>query len=137
MPHAGDGGWRAAGVDHQAALLNAPLFAAVRASGDTRSAWSPFTISGEGAKGVMIAAMKRAEDDDDARLILCLVETHGGACDLRIDWTLPARAVETLNLLEQPMPSSGMQHDAGTRRTGLTLRPFQIITLAIALDRRR
>jgi alpha-mannosidase len=135
MPHAGAGGWREAGVDHQAALLNAPLFAAARGVVGMDARWSPFHMTGEGARGVTIAALKPAHDPGDARLILRLVETHGGACVFHLDWTLPVRTIAAVNLLEQPLLMEGMRHDASNHRTSITLKPFQILTLAITLDR--
>lgn len=135
MPHAGSGGWRAAGVDRQAALLNAPLFVADRSAGGAQESWSPFRMTGDGAEGVTIAALKPTHDSADARLILRLVETHGGSCAMSLDWTLPVRSVASVNLLEQPLLIDGIQHDAHNRRTAIALKPFQILTLAITLDR--
>lgn len=133
MPHAG--GWREAGVDHQAALLNTPLFVAAGGVGDIDAHWSPFRMSGDGARGVNIAALKPAHDPSDARIILRLIETHGGSCVIDLDWTLPVRSIASVNLLEQPLLSDGVQHNASRRRTSIALKPFQILTLAITLDR--
>jgi alpha-mannosidase len=134
MPHRGAGDWRAAGVDRQAALLNAPLFARPGAHGEPLRSWSPFTITGYGANAVTIAALKRAEAAKDDRLILRLVESHGGRNAIDIQWHLPIRDVVPVDLLEQPRRERCVQHDGGARRTSIALRPFQIVTLAITLD---
>ncbi|MHC4579794.1 MAG: alpha-mannosidase, partial [Planctomycetota bacterium] len=81
MLHAGN--WRAAGVDREAHALNAPLRALPLAPGRAGTLprrWAPFEIGGEGSAGVVVSAVKRAEADD--RLIVRLVETHGGRAEL-------------------------------------------------------
>ena len=64
------------------------------------------------------------------RLILRLVETHGGRAEIEIDWRLPVAAVVTVDLLERAVEVEGFTHDVGERRTTVKLRPFQILTLA-------
>ncbi len=134
MPHTGSGGWREAGVDHQAALLNAPLFATRAAPSGNNAPWAPFTVHGNGARSVMIAALKRAEALDDHRLIIRMVESHGGHAAIHIDWHLPVRDAATVDLLEQPRTEHGVAHDPRSNRTSITLKPFQIITLAITRE---
>ena len=129
MIHNGD--WRAAGVDRQAEALNMPLVArslAPNQHGRLGESWAPFTLCAAGAASPVISAVKRAEDDD--RLILRLVETHGGRGQAAIDWNLPVASVQCVDILEQPMELTGYQHDASARRTLVPLRPFQIVTLA-------
>ena len=129
MPH--DGDWRRAGVDRQAERLNAPLFAMplpTGRSGTFRRAFAPFTITAKGAPGIVVSAVKPAEQDD--RIIVRLVETHGGAGRATIDWALPVTDVESVDLLERPAENSPLHHDRETRRTTLRLRPFEIHTLA-------
>ncbi len=129
MPHAGD--WRAAGVDREAEALNAPLWAVplpAEQTGRFSGAWAPFTLETQGAAGVQVSALKRGEDDE--RLILRLVETHGGAGRVSIGWNLPATGVEPLDLLERPTVMTGFEHDARKGSTALEVRPFQIVTLA-------
>jgi alpha-mannosidase len=133
MPHNGD--WRAAGVDRQAEALNEPLL--VRAlpvdqSGPVKGHWSPLTLHVQGAAGISVSAIKRAEADD--RLIVRLVETHGGSGEVTLDWHLPVGAVECFDLLERPMAAVGFAHDASKRRTTIHFGPFQIITLAAQRD---
>jgi alpha-mannosidase len=134
MPH--DGNWRAAGVDRQAEALNMPLLARPlppdqRGSITTR--WAPFAISAAGAAGVEIAAVKQAEDD--AHLIIRLIETHGGRGRAAIDWNLPVAGVQSVDLLERPLAIDGFRHAQDAKRTAFELRPFQIVTLAARLAR--
>ena len=75
-----------------------------------------------------LSAVKRAEDDD--RLIVRLAETHGGHGRATIDWALPVRTVEVVDLLERALAMDGFAHDAAQRRTTMNIRPFQIVTLA-------
>lgn len=132
MPHAGE--WREVGVDRQAALLNAPLILRalpVNQRGTTRHAFSPFDLSAQGPIGVTVAALKRAEETVDDRLILRLVETHGGRGEVAIDWRFPVNDVTVVDLLERPTHEPGITHDCNAHRTTFGLRPFQIVTLAI------
>jgi alpha-mannosidase len=127
-----DGDWRAAGVDHEAEALNSPLWAIPLPTGQRgplQKEWAPFGFDIDGAAGVAVSAVKRAEDDD--RLVVRLVETHGGCGQATITWNLPVRAVEVVNLLERPLAADGFVHDAAQRRSTLALRPFQIVTLAL------
>jgi alpha-mannosidase len=132
MVHGGD--WRAAGVDREAEALNAPMWALPLPAGQRgpiQKEWAPFEIHTEGAAGVAVSALKRAEDDD--RLILRLVETHGGRGQATITWNLPVKRVEAVNLLEHPLALEGFAHDVTERRSTLALRPFQIVTLMAEL----
>ncbi|MBU0640106.1 MAG: hypothetical protein KKB50_14670 [Planctomycetes bacterium] len=133
MPHAGD--WRAAGVARQAAALNLPMLARPLAPGQRgllRNSWAPFALHVEGAIGVMIPALKRAEGDN--RLIVRLVETHGGQGRIALAWNLPVAKVECVDLLECPVKLPDFAHKASAERTVLTLHPFQIVTLAAHLS---
>ncbi len=126
MPHAGD--WRAAGVDREAEALNAPMFFEnISAGGSER--WQPFTIDCGTHVGIEIVAAKRAEADD--RLILRLVETHGGGGTVTIRWQIAITAVEAVNLLERPLPDKDIRHDEIKGTTEFSMRPFEIVTLAI------
>lgn len=138
MPHAGD--WRAAGVDAEGEALAAPLQCfAIQASsasdGPARTPrWSPLHITTEGAIGIAIDAIKPAHDDD--RLIVRLHESHGGRGTLHVDWNIEARTVMPVDLLERPTDLRNFEHHTdlrtGRSRTSMTLRPFQIVTLAIS-----
>jgi alpha-mannosidase len=126
MPHSGD--WRAAGADREAEALNTPLWAVPlpgEQTGRFSGSWAPFTLEIQGAAGVQVTAVKRAEDDD--RLIVRLVETHGGAGRVRIRWNAPVQAVELVDLLERALDSADVVHDGGV--TTVALHPFHIVTL--------
>jgi alpha-mannosidase len=131
-----DGDWRAAGVVREADALNTPLLAlplpAIRLQPGQRGTiigdWAPSTIATTGAAGVMCSAVKHAEDDD--RLIVRLVEVHGGQGEVTVTWNLPVQMVTPVNLLEQPVSVADFVHDPEQARTTFSLRPFQIATLA-------
>ncbi len=127
MPHGGD--WRAAGVDREAHALNTPMRAHPLAPGQSGGLreWAPVRLATDGAAGIVVSALKRAEDGDG--LILRLVETHGGRGRVTIEWGLPVSAVEPVDLLERPMNAAGFTHAAST--TSLQLRPFQIASLRV------
>ncbi len=132
MPHGGD--WRAAGVPAEAEALNRPLIARALPAdqaGAVRRTWAPFAIATEGAAGVGIAALKRAERD--GRLIVRLFEQHGGRGAALLRWNRPIRAAQRVDLLEAPLPGAAPvtleQTDAGTT-VRVELRPFEIITIA-------
>ncbi|MHC5113921.1 MAG: alpha-mannosidase, partial [Planctomycetota bacterium] len=126
MAHAGD--WRAAGVDRWAHRLNAPLRALPLPAGRSekvRAPWAPVTIEADGAAGMVCSALKPAEEDD--RLILRLVETHGGHGRVSVTWNLPVGGVRRVDLLERPVDGE-IRHDGST--SVLNVRPFEIVTLA-------
>jgi alpha-mannosidase len=126
-----DGDWRAAGVDRQAEALNNPLIVRplpAGSAGTTHDRWTPFELAAHGPVGVEIVAVKRAADDD--RLILRLVETHGGRGHVTVAWNLPVVGVQCVDLLERPSSNAEITHDSPSRRTTVPLRPFQIVTLA-------
>ena len=126
-----DGNWRAAGVDREAEALNAPLFAIplpAEQRGTLPRHWAPFEVEMHGAAGVAVSAVKRAADDE--RLIIRLIETHGGQGQVQIRWRLPVSAVEAVDLLERPITLPGFVHAPQPLCTSMPLRPFQMVTLA-------
>lgn len=129
MPH--DGDWRAARVVGEAELLNAPLRTwslPTGQAGELGAAWAPIEVRTTGGGRATVAAFKIAEEDD--RLILRLVETHGREGATEIKWNLGVREVAPVNLLEEACEASGWSHSPETGVTTLELRPFQIVTLA-------
>ncbi len=128
MPHPGD--WRAAGVDDQAELLNAPMKTwALTAgqTGDLGPTWAPVTLSVEGGARATVAALKLSEDGD--RLVLRLVETRGRRGVATVRWNIPVGEVGGVNLLEEPLETPGVSHDATAGITRVELGAFQIVTL--------
>lgn len=133
MPHHGD--WRAAGVDREAELMVRPMWAVPLEPGRQGSlgnSWTPFRISGTAA--VRIAAIKPPESVETNKLIVRLVESHGRAGTVQIDWALPVTAVESVDLLERPLPLP-LQHNTADRSTTFPMKPFQIVTLGLTLAR--
>jgi alpha-mannosidase len=126
-----DGDWRRAGVDREAAALNEPLRAVPLApgvEGRSRRRWAPFDIEYEGAARVSVSALKPAEDGN--RLVVRLVETHGGRGEVTLRWHLPVDDVTGVDLRERP--SDGVfSHDAVTGGTRIAFGPFQIVSLAV------
>jgi alpha-mannosidase len=128
MPHGGD--WRAAGVDREAHDLNQPMIAVPLEPGQDGSwtnQWSPFEVLAAPSVGIVVAACKKAEGDD--RLIVRLVETHGGRGRVDIDWNIAASDVEPVDILERPMDLAGFSHEQN--RSSFEMKPFQIVTLAV------
>lgn len=133
MPHHGD--WRAAGVDREAELMIRPMWAVPLEpgrQGPLGNSWAPFRISGSAA--VRIAAIKPPESVETNKLIVRLVESHGRAGTVQIDWALPVTAVESVDLLERPLPLP-LQHNTADRSTTFPMKPFQIVTLGLTLAR--
>jgi len=134
MPHEGD--WRAAGVDAEAACLNAPLRAVVPAidqEGAAGAEWAPVELvypedSGETARA-QVVAIKRAEDSE--RLVVRLVEVHGGRGEVALRWGLDVAAVRAVDALERAIDDDRVGLDEGV--TLLRLAPFEIVTLEVEL----
>lgn len=127
MPH--DGDWRAAGVAQQAEALNRPLLVRSAGAASLAGEWRPFEATCSDAASVEVVALKRAEDDH--RLILRLVEVHGGVGSVCIRWRLPVKEVEPVDLLERPMVLEGFAHDRRAGQTTLRVRGFQVCSLAV------
>lgn len=128
MPHGGD--WKAAGVDTEAEALNRPLFVVAGASG--QAAWAPFRLTDGAGRPLRleVPAVKPAEDG--RRLIVRFVETRGvGYSGAVIAWGFPVRAVESVDVVEAPRPLGMLEHDAGAGVTRFSIRPFEIVTLAV------
>lgn len=120
MPHAGD--WRAAGVDHEAEALNAPLRVV---PGLVDRSWSPVEIEGAAGQRIEVAAIKPAHDDP-CSLAVRLIETRGAGGTARVRWNLPVVRVQRCDALERPVDTS-VAHENGV--TSITVRPHEIVTL--------
>ncbi|MCH2132888.1 MAG: glycosyl hydrolase-related protein [Phycisphaerales bacterium] len=124
MPHEGD--WRAAGVWGEAEALCRPLRLLGSAQG-TETESAPFRLQVDGGAHVEIAAFKPAEQSG-AR-VLRLVEVHGGAGDVEINWSHDMRSVQAVDLHESTPVEVDLAHDGNRTRIGI--RPFQIVTLLV------
>jgi alpha-mannosidase len=127
MPHAGD--WRAAGVAAEAEALCRPLQLLGSGQGSVSQA-APFQLHADGGAQVEIAAFK-SEEAGDGR-VLRLVEVHGGAGDIEIEWADPPRNVRAVDLHELKPVDVDLAHDGSRTRIGI--RPFQIVTLLMDGD---
>ena len=127
MPHGGD--WREAGVAAEAEALCRPLQLLGQGQG-SHSRFAPFHLRADGGARVEIAAFKAAEEGGGR--VLRLVEVHGGAGDLEIEWETPPRHVRAVDLHEQKSVDVDLAHDGSRTRIGI--RPFQIVTLLMDGD---
>ena len=129
MPHAGD--WRAAHVPREADEVADPVVVlpipAARGGEDGSGPRAPFRL--ELSSGDLeIACFKLAEDGNGR--ILRLVERHGGIASGRIEWPSAVPDVRAVNLLEEPAEAD-VAHPGGSAITTFSLRPFEILTLAV------
>jgi alpha-mannosidase len=125
-PHAGD--WRTAQVTRLAAEYHVPLVARAEPA-HAGPLGASVTLASVDAPNVELAAVKRAEDSD--ALVLRLVERHGQAATVTVTLRAPIRSARLANLLEDP--GAPLQPSGSTLR--LTLRPWEITTVLVELDR--
>ncbi|MEE2908605.1 MAG: glycoside hydrolase family 38 C-terminal domain-containing protein [Planctomycetota bacterium] len=124
MPHAGD--WRDAGVWSEAEALCRPLRLLGTATG-TEPKSAPLKLHVDGGAQLEIAAFKPAEHGPGR--VLRIVEVHGGAGDVEIEWGQPPARVRSVDLHESKSVEIDLAHDQG--RTRLGIRPFQVVTLLV------
>ncbi len=124
MPHGGD--WRAAGVWAEAEALCRPLKRLGKGVG-TGESEAPFRCRVDGAAHLEIAAFKPSEQG--GHRVLRLVEVHGGAGDVEIEWARTPSSVRAVDLHERTSIDIDMSHDGD--RTRLAISPFQIVTLLV------
>jgi alpha-mannosidase len=117
LPHAGS--WQDAGVVAEAAAFNARVhWSAARAAG----AWAWV----EGAPGLVLDSVKRAEDGE--ALILRLYEAHGGRGAARVRLARPVSSAARANLLEEPLEDAEVGGDGAI---AVPFRPWEVVTLLI------
>jgi alpha-mannosidase len=121
LPHAGT--WQDGGVVAAARAFNAPL----RWGGDTGAADDDATpwVSVEGARGLVLDAIKLAEDS--GALVLRLYEAHGGRGRARVRLGVPFDGARRSNLLEDDLGPADVDGDAVL----VDFRPWQIVTLLV------
>jgi alpha-mannosidase len=122
FPHAGD--LRRGGVIEAAHALNSPL-RVVPASGASAARPSSASLLGVDRAGVIVGAVKRADDGDD--LIVRLYEAYGQRHTARLETGRPIQGVAEVDLLERPLTPL-LADGSGVV---LTFRPFEIKTLRI------
>lgn len=118
VPH--DGDWRRAGVLDEAARLNTPL----RFVDGAALPASPDPLVAVDAPGVVVTAVKRAEDGEG--LVVRVVESFGGTRSATVRPRAGRGSVQDVDALERPLGAPRPLHPAGER---ITLRPFEIRTL--------
>jgi alpha-mannosidase len=117
LPHAGS--WQDAGVVGEAAAFNAR----VRwADAPPPGAWAAV----EGADGLMLDSVKRAEDGKG--LVLRLYEAHGGRGTARLRLARPVAAAARATLLEEPLEALEVRDGAVV----VAFRPWEIVTVRLS-----
>ena len=122
MPHAGD--LRAAGVIPTARAFNVPLL--IQPTGAAAGERSFFNVNNP---AVVIDTVKQAEDSKS--IIVRLYESHGTRGQVKLTSGLPVQRVTRCNFLEED-EAKLMWHNGGVT---FAVRPFQIVTLKLALGR--
>jgi alpha-mannosidase len=122
-PHAGDA--VAGGVAREHALLDEPPFVLTAGRRGAGSLPASAAAVDPGSPQVLLAAVKRAEDDDG--IIVRLVEIDGAACQTTLRTCLPCRTAQETDLLERPRRR--LRSRAGA--IPLAFRPFEIKTLRL------
>lgn len=118
FPHAGD--WRQ-GTVRQAYALNSPLRVTLGASAPTANG----AVTGD---GVVVEALKRAEDGDG--LVLRVYEAHGGRGRATVRLPFEVASVGTVDLMERPTDADGpVSLEDGA--LAFDLRPFEIRTFRL------
>src|SRR5579875_3259745 len=126
FPHAGD--LQTAGVIEEGADLNLPLRAvAVEAGSGTRPARA--SVVSFDRPGVVVGALKPAEDSDD--VVLRLYEAHGRRGPVSIRLGLPVASAHRTDLLEREGDEVAVARDGEASTIDLALRPFELVTLKL------
>jgi alpha-mannosidase len=119
FPHAGD--HRSGGVVRAAYELNAPLSIVAGAKGARTGSF----LDLEGARNVIVEAVKIAEDSEE--IVVRLFESEGAGASARLVAGFPLGGARMANLLEEP---SGALEVKGNG-IELEFRPFEIKTLLL------
>ncbi|KAJ2788515.1 Glycoside hydrolase, 38 vacuolar alpha mannosidase [Coemansia guatemalensis] len=135
-PH--QGSFNESSVVREAYQFNLPLvqlpvdFGAVSESTNIAGTKPLFTV--EGAPNVVLDTVKKAEDGD-GHIIVRLYEAYGGRAKATLSTSLDvAGQAHLTNILEEPTDSVNLVASAAGRMSAeIALKPFQIITLRLAL----
>ena len=124
-PHPGD--WSEAGIAAEAFALNSPLVA-VPAGPDTAD--GPGFARVEGVE-LGMGALKLAEAGKG--LVLRVYEPNGARGQVTLGFAGKVKAVERVNLLEEPVEGSAVELIDKGAAARFEVRPFEIVTLRIRL----
>jgi alpha-mannosidase len=127
LPHPGD--WTEANVAGEAFALNSPLFA-VAVAGDTSSSTDVSFVT-SGGLPLALGSLKRPEDGDG--LILRLYEPRGARGRALLRFPVAVSGVARVDLLEEPTDGSPPVLVDDGQSISLDVRPFEVVTLRIAL----
>ena len=125
LPHRGD--FRQGGVVREAYALNVPLRldALAPAAGAQELSASFLSVD---HPAIVAESLKPSADGKS--LVVRLYEAHGGRTPARIGFGLPVKGVRRTDLLERETGTEeALEHGA----VALTFRPFEIVTLKLAL----
>jgi alpha-mannosidase len=122
FPHAGD--WTEAGVAAEAYALNSRLIT-VAAGPDTADGAGFVRVEGT---ALGLGTLKQAFDGDG--LVLRVYEPNGARGPVTLRFAEPVKAVERVNLLEEPEDGAIEPGDGG-RSASFDVRPFEVISLRI------
>jgi alpha-mannosidase len=117
LPHKGT--WQDGGVVAEAAAFNGRVG---WGAGLPEGTWAAV----ERAPGLMLDAVKRAEDAD--ALVLRLYEAHGGRGTARVRLARPVAEAHRANLLEEPLAHAEVD---GSGAIVVPFRPWEIVTLLV------
>ncbi|MGY3205500.1 alpha-mannosidase [Streptomyces sp. TE5632] len=105
--------------------LNLPLRVA-------RAAGAPDPVVSVDGEGVTVEAVKLA-DDASGDVVVRLYESRGGRATGTLRTGFPLGGAQVTDLLERPLEPAGTDGDS----VPVALRPFQVLTLRLAVDRNR
>ncbi len=124
FPHAGD--WTTSGVVREALALNAPLFPLM---GQREALPEEFSLVRSERLELALGSLKLAEDGEG--VILRLYEPHGARGESVLRFARRVLSAERTNLLEEVEGEVDV-HDDCVR---LKVRPFEVVTLRVRLER--
>lgn len=126
LPHQGD--LRDAKVVEAGEDLNVPLHAVAVTAGSRSRPPSTSMLSFD-RPGVVLSALKAAEDTDD--LIVRFYEAHGSRGPVTLQLGLPIESAHRADLLERQSDTVDVMRDGETSSITLTVRPFELVTLQL------
>jgi alpha-mannosidase len=132
FPHHED--WTQANVVAEAFALNSPLIAVAGQVDVSPIASEPF-VARDGLP-LALGSLKRPEDDGPG-VILRLYEPHGARGRATLRFPASVRRVARVNLLEEDVAGAAPTITAEGRAVALEVRPFEVITLRVDLERAR
>jgi alpha-mannosidase len=129
LPHQGD--LQEGSVIEAGYALNTPLRAAIAAPGVKGTRAPRHSLVSFDRPGVVLSALKYAEDSDD--VVIRLYEAHGGRGPVTVHLGLPVTAAVHTDLLERDGEAVDVTAIDGGATIELDVNPFEIVTLKLKL----